>query len=198
MENPAIDSEIKKNGLISGLILGGALFVLSIFAFYFITSMTTSMLMIILGPLIFSVVIPLVLAVFLSLDMRKKIGGYWVLKQATTGIFIMFMVSYLLSAALNWTYVKVIEPDMVGKMQTAMVNATASMLEKSGADQAKIDKQTADIEKKFEDQKNITIGKTLQSGLITTILLFVVSLVFGAIMKKEPPLFDVIDEEPSL
>jgi hypothetical protein len=53
MENPAIDSEIKKNGLISGLILGGALFVLSIFAFYFITSMTTSMLMIILGPLIF-------------------------------------------------------------------------------------------------------------------------------------------------
>jgi hypothetical protein len=131
--------------------------------------------------------------------MRKKIGGYWSLKASyNRHIFIMFMVSYLLSAALNWTYVKVIEPDMVGKMQTAMVNATASMLEKSGADQAKIDKQTADIEKKFEDQKNITIGKTLQSGLITTILLFVVSLVFGAIMKKEPPLFDVIDEEPSL
>lgn len=195
MENTGIESAIKKNGLISGLLLGGVLFALSIFSFYFITSMTSSFWMIIFGPVIFSVIVPIVVSVFMSLDMRKKIGGFWTFKQATTGIFIMFMVCYLLSSGLSWVYTKTIEPEMVQKTQTAMVDATTAMLEKSGADQTKIDKQTAEIEKKFEEQKNVSAGKIAQSFAITIILLFVVAVIFGAIFKKDPPLFDVIDEQ---
>lgn len=196
MENPAVEKLIKKNALNGGLLLGAVSCVLGIFSFYFMTSMTTSFWAMITVPMLFSMIVPLILAVFISLDMRKKIGGYWSFKQATTAIFIMFIVSYIVSGIIvNGLFVRVIEPNMIEKTKTAMVDATGAMMEKSGADQAKIDKQTAEVEKKFDEQKNTTIGKTIQSIAINIVLLFVLALIFGAIFKKDPPLFDVIDNQ---
>jgi len=196
-EQTELNKLIKKNALNSGLVLGGVSLVLGIFSFYFITSMTSSFWMIIFGPLIFAIIMPIIIAIFMAKDLRKKIGGFWNFKQAVTGIFIMFLVSAALSRVLNdYVFAKLIEPDMVQKMETAMVNATTSMMEKSGADQEKIDAQTVKVEKGFEDQKNLTIAKALRSIAISIILIFVVALIFGAIFKKEPPLFEVIDEYP--
>lgn len=196
MENPSLDTIIRKNALISGLILGGALLVLGIFTFYFITSMTTSIWMISFGPLVLSIILPLVLAVIISIDLRKKSGGYWTFKQATTAMFIMFLVCYAVqSIGRDAIFGTLIEPQMVEKTKTAVVNATSAMMEKSGADQAKIDSKMAEIEKQFDAQNNVTIGKRVQGIGINVMLIFVVALIFGAIFKKDPPLFNVIDEE---
>jgi hypothetical protein len=197
-EKTELDLAIRKNAINSGIVLGAVSFVLGIFSFYYITSMTSSFWMIIFGPLIFSVILPIIISVFTMLDIRKKIGGFWNFRQATTGAFIMFMVCYILSGVASFGFRKLIEPDMVLKTQTAMVDATTAMMEKSGADQEKIDKQTSDVKKKFEDQIDPSIGATVKSIAIAIILFFVVALIYGAIFKKDKPLFDVIDPEPTV
>lgn len=178
---------IRKKAIEKGLVLGVVLLVVGIFTFYFITGMTTNMWLIIFTPIVLSVLFPLVISIFFSISLRKEIGGFWTFKQAASGIFIMFFAAYVLSAiGNNLIFAKIVEPDMVGKMQTAITNSTTAMMEKSGADQETIDKKLEDIEKQFDSQKNPTIGKTIQGIAISIIFIFVLALIFGAIFKKEP------------
>jgi len=190
---------IRKKALEKGLVLGVILLVAGIFSYYFITGMTDNMWLITFGPLLIAVIIPLVAAIFLSIGLRKEIGGFWVFKQAVTGIFIMFFVANLLSfIGRDLIFAKVVEPNMVENMQTAMVNSVSSMLEKSGQEQSEIDKKIEDMNQKFEKQKNPSVGSTIQSQLIAIIFLFVLALIFAAIFKRDPirnGLDDAIDPE---
>lgn len=184
------DKQLKSQSLKKGLILGIILGVLGILSFYFMTTMATSMMLVILGPILLSVIIPIVISVLFCSDLRKTIGGYWNFKQAVTGIFIMFFAAYLVSYIISSVlFAKIIEPDMVDKMEAAMVNVTTTMLEKSNADQAAIDKQMDTVHQQFQDQKNATIGKQIQSIAIGIIFVFVFALIFAAIFKKERPLY---------
>ncbi|MDB4902331.1 MAG: hypothetical protein JWQ63_1612 [Mucilaginibacter sp.] len=198
MEN--LDQKTRKQSFQYGLILGAILLVLGIFSFYFIIGMTSSFWMVIFAPFIFSIIIPIILVIFFSLDIRKKIGGYWSFKQATTGIFIMFFMAYVVQfIGRDLIFAKLIEPQMVQKTQEAVMNATTAMLEKTGADQAQIDDKKASIQKQFDLQTNITVGKVIQSIAITIILIFVLALIFGAIVKKDTPLFaDTSYEDPAV
>ena len=95
----SLDKQIRKVGLNNGLILGIIVLILGIFAFYFMTQMTTSFWMVVLvGPVLFSLLIPILILIFYCIDFRKKIGGYWTFKQAFTGIFIMLLVAYVVTA----------------------------------------------------------------------------------------------------
>jgi len=194
METKTLNTSIRSKALNNGLILGCILFVLSIFVFYLITSIANSVWMISFAPLVFSVILPIIAAVFLCIDLRKKLGGYWTLRQATTGIFIMFILAYAVQAiGRDLIFAKLIEPDMVQKTETAIVNSTSAMMEKSGLQQDEIDKKTETIEKQFDEQKNQSAGKIIQGIAINIVLIFAVSLIFAAILKKEPPLFTVND-----
>jgi hypothetical protein len=198
MEN--LDQKIRKQSFQYGLILGAILLVLGIFSFYFIIGMTSSFWLVIFGPFIFSIILPIIVVVFFCLDIRKKVGGYWSFKQATTGIFIMFFMAYVVqSIGRDVIFAKFIEPNMVQKTQEAVMNATTAMLEKTGADQAQIDDKKASIQKQFDQQTNVTVGKVIQGIAITIILIFVLALIFGAIVKKDPPLFaDTAYEDPAV
>jgi hypothetical protein len=193
-----LQQKIKSNSLKSGLLLGAILLVLSIFSFYMITGMASSLLTIILVPIVFSIIIPIGIVILFCFDLRKKIGGYWNLRQATTAIFIMFFAAYVIQyVGRDLIFAKLIEPNMVQKTQDVMVEATISMMEKNGVDQTQIDEKKAEIEKQFNDQKNVTIGKIIQGIVISIILMFVLALVFGAMFKKEPPLLaDTSYEDP--
>jgi len=185
MEN--LEQKIRKDSLISGLLLGVILLVLSIFSFYFITTMASGM-MTLVGPLLFSIIIPILLVIFFCIDVRKKIGGYWSFKQATTGIFIMLFAAYIVQTiGRDLIFGKLVEPQMVEKTQAAVMKSTTDMLEKSGASQESIDKKTADIQQQFQSQMNPTVGKIIQGYAITIIFIFVFALIFGAIFKKEIP-----------
>ncbi|MFD2146578.1 DUF4199 domain-containing protein [Mucilaginibacter antarcticus] len=181
-----IDKLIKKEGFEKGLLLGVIMLALGIFTFYFITEMTDSMWMIVFTPVITSIILPLVIAVFFTLNLRKAIGGYWDLRKAVTGIFIMFVTSYALSSiGRDIIFAKLVEPQMTDKMAKAIVNATTAM--KSGAEQSQIDEKITEIEKKFDEQKSPTIGNIIQGIVISIIMVFVLALLFAAIFKKEPP-----------
>jgi hypothetical protein len=193
MEN--LDQVIKKNGAISGLIYGAIVLVLGIFNFYFMTSIATSFWPMVLGPIVISMLIPVALAIVFISDLRKKIGGYWNFKQAVSGIFIMFFVSYLLSFSGNLLFNKVVEPNSIDKLKTSMATATTQMMEKSNVSQEKIDDALAKQEKSFDEQKDQSAVKIFKGVAIAVIVCFVFALIFAAFFKKEKPLYNLSNDD---
>ncbi|MEB0260403.1 MULTISPECIES: DUF4199 domain-containing protein [unclassified Mucilaginibacter] len=189
-----LDKSIKKNAVPVGLILGVIVTVISILSFYVMTS-TTSIILISAAPIVLSVIIPIILAVIYSKQLRTKIGGFWNFRQATSGIFIMLLISFAVQFVVrDMVFAKVIEPDMVSKMEVSMTTAVSQMLEKSKASQEAIDKQIDKIQKSFDEQKTPTIGKQVQAVAITIIFLFVLALILAAFLKKENHTFNLNDE----
>lgn len=179
-----LEQKIRKNAVTNGLIFGVIFLVLGIFLFYFVTTMSSNFWMItIVGPIGITFLVPLAISVWLCFDLRKKIGGFWNFRQATTGIFIMFFVSYLLSSIGSLGFGTFIEPDQMSKMKMVYVNATSTYMKSKGVDQEKIDKQIADMDSKFEDNRS---PAKLAKGLgIAIIIDFVIALIYAAFFKKE-------------
>ncbi len=185
-----IEQRIKINGVKSGLLLGLIITALSIISYYFITSITKSPVLFVAGPILFSVFIPIFCVVFFCFNARKKIGGYWTFKQATTGIFIMFLIAYLLQfIAKDIVFDRIIEPGNIQKTQTAAINARADILKQRGNNQKTIDKSIAEMKKDFIQQQNVSVGSTIQGILISILFIFLLALIFGSLFKKDPPVY---------
>jgi hypothetical protein len=184
--NIALDSKIKKQGVINGLLLGVIQFALAVLSFYFMISIAQSAVLITAGATIFSYVLPLISAVILCFSLRKKIGGLWTMRQATTGIFIMFLVSYLvLFISRDQIFARVIEPNMVQKTEQAMTNALIKLKADKGVNGKEVDQKISDLKKELRSGENVSIGRQIQSFGITIIFLFVLSLIFAAFFKRE-------------
>src|SRR5437868_4607436 len=110
-----LDKTIKKQGLIRGLILGSVLTAIGI-AYFYLTIGIPSPVLIAVNLVLFPYILPIVAAAFLCFNLRRKIGGFWTLRQAVTGIFIMFAISYITEFILqDQVFVKVIEPNTAKK-----------------------------------------------------------------------------------
>lgn len=175
--------EAAKNGIGFGLIA----LILGVISSYVLVS-TTSLAMIFISPIVISVIVPIIIAVFFARDLRKKIGGYWNLRQATSGMFIMFLVSYVISVSGNFIFNKLIEKDMTSRIQTSVVNASLQLMKNQGASEEEVDKKESEMNAEFEKKTNGTFMQTVQGHLIGVIIIFVVSLIFGAAFRKDPPL----------
>jgi hypothetical protein len=183
-----LKNTIRRVSAIKGIFLGIVLLVVNILSYYLLISTTGNAWVIVFSPVIFSVAIPIIAVLIFCFYLRKSIGGYWVYRQAVTGIFIMFVVCYAIQVVgKDVIFAKVVEPDMINKTQTAMLNATNVMLKKSGANQAAIDKKKAEIQKQMDDQKNITVGAIIQGYVITLLFLFLFALIFATLFRKNPP-----------
>ncbi|GAA3984735.1 DUF4199 domain-containing protein [Mucilaginibacter dorajii] len=191
--------QLRTSAVTFGLILGIALVILNILSFYVIIS-TSSVIAISATPFIFSVLLPIALVIVLCFNLRKKIGGSWNFKHAATGIFIMFLAAFVVKFIVyDQLFTKVIEPNTVQKTETAMVNAVTTFLEKSNTSQDVIDKKMEEIQKQFDAQKNVTIGKEIQSIGISIIFMFVVAVIFAAFFKKEIHTFNPnLDNDPAV
>lgn len=172
--------EAVKNGIGLGLIA----LVLGILSAYLLVG-AKSMMAIFLIPMGVGLIIPLVVAVLFCLDLRKKIGGFWNLRQATSGIFIMFLVTYAISNVGNVIFNKFIEKDMTERIQNTVVGATSSLMKNQGVDEEQIDKKVAEMNADFERKNQGTIMQTIQGHIIGVIIVFVIALLFGAVLKKE-------------
>ena len=180
------NKKIKVQGLINGLILGAVLSVVNILYFYFMIQVAKTAVAVTVGSVVFSYVLPIGIAILFCMSLRKKIGGYWNVRQATTGIFIMFFASYLVVFIIkDNVFAKVIEPDMLQKTETAMMNALNKLKEENPANAKDVDAKISDMKKALEGEKSITIGQQIQSFGITIIFLFVLALIFAAFFKNE-------------
>ncbi|WEA01973.1 DUF4199 domain-containing protein [Mucilaginibacter sp. SJ] len=183
------DKKIKKQGLIKGVFLGLVISAISIIYFYFMISLAKSAVVITFGSIVFSYLLPLSAAALFSLSLRTKIGGLWTMRQAGTGIFIMFFISYLMVFVIkDQLFAKVIEPNMVQKTEAAMVNALNKLKEETTKPEEKkeADAKIVEMKKAFDAEGTVTIGQQIQSLGISIIFLFVLSIIFAAFFKREP------------
>jgi len=185
-----INKKIKVQGLINGLTLGAVLSVVSILYFYFMILVAKTAVTVTVGSVLFSYVLPIGIAILFCMSLRKKIGGYWNVRQATTGIFIMFFASYLLVFIIKDNiFAKVIEPDMLKKTETAMIAALNKLKAENPANAKDADVKINDMKKALEGEKSITVGQQIQSLGISIIFLFVLALIFAAFFKNERQIY---------
>ncbi|MFB2118493.1 DUF4199 domain-containing protein [Parapedobacter sp. 2B3] len=135
------------------------------------------------------------LAIYFTIDLRKKIGGYWSFREALGNIFLMFIVQVVISTAFTTAFAKWIEPDYANMMREVTLNATTQMAETFSSDQEVIDKMIEEAEKSIEKQVNPGLMDFIQGLAIAAIFYFIGALIFAAIFKRERPVFAPVDEE---
>lgn len=192
MEN---NSLLRKEGAILGVTLGVLMVVLTILPMYYYAS-SSSFWMVIIGPVITGFFLPLILAVLFTFQLRKKVGGYWSFKQAVIAVFSMLFVASLISSISGFIFEKYVEPDMRERYMRNIANNSIEYMEKSGANAEQIDDQLEKIDEQIENTGEANISNTLRGLAISTIVVFVIALLFGALFKKERPVFQPISEEP--
>jgi hypothetical protein len=167
-----------------GLIFGAIYLALDIFSYYFITRFTTAPSLFVAAPIIFRLLLPILITAFFCFNGRKKIGGYWTLKQATTGVFIMFFITFLMQLiGRDVIFDKFIEPDNLLKTQTAAIKAKTANLKQRGYDQKSINKDMAEMKLDINPKAN-TIANNILSVFISIIFIFIFALIFGALFKN--------------
>ena len=182
---------LNKQAINNGVILGILTLAIQLIIYYAAPS--------IIGSITFSIVLTifsLAIYIYFTIDLRKKIGGLWTFKEALKGIFIMSLIGNLLSAVANFLFFKFIETGAYDKIAPSVEAQAIANLEKFGiTDQDAIDKG---VEQALAQIKSV-YQPDLKSFLITlgTVILvgFIMSLIFAAIFKKNPPMFAQIEEE---
>lgn len=146
---------------------------------------------------IVSMVISLGLAIYFTLDLRKKVGGYWSFKEALSNIFIMFFVQQLLYTALVLGFGKYVEPAYNDYMREVTLNASVQMAEAfGGGDSEMVDNMIAEAEASVEKSLNPSFMDFIQAQAIAVIVCFILALIFAAIFKRERPVFaQVVEDE---
>ena len=183
----SLEQSIRKNAIISGLMLGIYFLALTIFIFYFTTSLVTSIPVVVYGPMILGSVISLTLVIFFCLRLRKKIGGLWNFRQASTGIFIMFFFAALvIFVGRNLIFNGLIEPNARQKTEAVILRTGIDQLKESGASQARITAKIAEIKSQFYPKNGIPPAQIIIGQALNIVWLAVLALVAAAIFKKNP------------
>lgn len=144
-----------------------------------------------LGSIYFGFFIMLVslgVYIFFTIDLRKKIGGYWTFREALKGIFLMALIAGVIAQVFNFVFYKYVEPKAVEKIAGYAVESMTSTFESMGMSEEQIDKSIADAEENFQSQYNPTLLQFFKTMGIAILIEFVMSLIFAAIFKKDPPL----------
>lgn len=176
---------IRSKGIIYGGVLGVIILVLHIFSYYLMVKISTPLWVTAFSPLIFTNITPIIAAVLLCLRFREKIGGYWHLRQATSGIFVIFLTSYLIFFFGFLLFSKVIEPETDINLQNKIESVKAAIRKGQGVNQQHINEETKGLRKDYIDRQKSGVWGFVQSFGIVVLLLFLASLIFGALFKNE-------------
>ncbi len=134
------------------------------------------------------------LAIYFTLDLRKKIGGYWSFREALGHIFLMFIVQVVTVTLFTTVFAKWIEPSYADTMREISLNAATRVAETFSSDQEQIDQIIAEAEKSIEKQVNPGFMDTVKGLAIAAIFYFIGALIFAAIFKRTPPVFTPVEE----
>jgi hypothetical protein len=194
-----ISSELKKNALINGLILGLILLAFNIISFYLITTVIKSPIGVIAVPYLFSIILPIPSAIIFCYRLRIRMGVSWDFRIATSGIFIMFLVAYAcIFVGRDLLFAHIIEPKMNSKIENVLLAATPVALRQSGANEKQIAEKQKQIKDQFAVQDNVTIWQQIESQVISIILIFAVALIFGALFKRPAVVYETVaDNDPA-
>jgi hypothetical protein len=180
-----LNRKIRINGAIYGGVLGVVILALHLISYYMMVKISTPLWVTAFSPLIFTNILPIVAAILLCLRLREKIGGYWALRQASSGIFVMFLTSYLIFFFGFLLFSKVIEPATDINLQNKIESVKAAIRQDQKVSQQHINEEVKGLRKDFNDRQKSGVWGFVQSFGIVVVLLFLASLIFGALFKNE-------------
>ena len=173
--------------------MGLILLCVDIAAFYYFTGPTMPAVMFVIAQILFPFVLPIVLIIFCCFWLRKNIGGFWTFRQATTGLFVMFLTAYATQTITrDLVFAKFIEPNMQQKTEAAAIKETTFAMQGQKINQQLIDKKVDELKKDFSTQKPITIASVIQGLVFSVIFIFIFALIFAALFKKEAPVYQTV------
>jgi Protein of unknown function (DUF4199) len=125
---------------------------------------------------------------------RKKNGGYWSFKQAVTSAFIMFITSYvILTIGRDMLFTKLVEPNMASEIGKVMIDSRIAKDKAEGSTPDQINKDITEQKKNYNMQTESSSLPLIENIPENILMLFVLSIIFAAIFKKDPPL--IVAEE---
>jgi len=137
--------------------------------------------------LVLSIALSIIVLVVLFKKYRTETGGFISFRDAFLYCFIAFSVSIILSQLFNYLFIQLIEPEyyknIMEAQKTWMENYLAGkMPEEQISEQLdKIDEQAS---------KMGAFSTLLKNTLVSIVFGGIISLIIGAIMKKNPEIFD--------
>jgi hypothetical protein len=181
---------LNKAASTNGVIIGILSTVIGVVTFYMFPSL--------LGSMSFGIgtlAVSLVIYIFFTLDLRKKIGGFWNFREALKGIFLMAFVAGLLYSVANFAFYKFAEPDAYDKIAGYMEAGMTKTLENMGMSQDQIDEAISKQSEGIKAQYDPTPMQFFKNLGVAVIVQFIMSLIFAAIFKKEEPVFASTEDE---
>jgi hypothetical protein len=185
MEN--INSAVRIAGALRGVLFGVLMLLIDILKLYYLANWATSPLVtfIVLYPVYYLVLFGV--AIFFINGLRNKIGRYWTLKQAVTGIFIMlFFTSVIWNNGIT-IFSSKINPQLAQKAHVGFVKARRGAMLSQNKPVKEVNKAVADMNATFAAGSKVTIAGFFRSLLVSVILIFAVSALLGALFKRERP-----------
>ena len=182
--------DLNKSAINNGLVIGVISAVLGILTYYVAPSL--------MGSTFYGIGLGLVslgLYIYFTLDLRKKVGGYWNFKSALKGIFLMAFIAGLFGMVFNFVFYKFIEPDAFEKISGYITEGTTKTFESMGMQQDQIDEAVEKQVEAMRGQFDPTFTDLARNFGIAILVQFTMSLIFAAIFKKEHPDFAPATEE---
>lgn len=176
---------IRIKATIYGIFLGIIILALHLLSYVVMVKISTPLWVTAFSPLLFTNIIPIVAAILFCLRLRKKIGGYWHLRQAASGIFVMFLVSYLLFFFSLILYSKVIDPNYELNIENKIESVKTAIRVDQHVSRQHINEEIKGLRRDYNIRQNSGVLGFVQSFGIVVVLLFLASLIFGALFKNE-------------
>ncbi|MES2419415.1 MAG: DUF4199 domain-containing protein [Bacteroidota bacterium] len=183
---------LKKEALKNGAIWGVISLVIFLVTWYIMPNLMSSY---VYSGLVF--VIGIALAVFFSIDMRKKAGGYWTFSEALINIFVMFLMSMAIVYVFNLLFGKFIDPTYPATMKEMILSKTEGTFKDLGMGDEAVSAAMQKTSESLDKQFNPSFGQAIVGFGIAAISYFVGALIFAAIFKKNNPNPFGIEEEPA-
>lgn len=176
---------IRKYAFSKGLILGVILLLIDITALYAF-ALSQSVTLILIVYLLGFIVLPLAAVFVLIKQLRSKIGGFWNQREATSGIFIVFLVAYLISSLGKLFVFKFIPAQTKTQAIQNFSGGISQLLKSLSFDPDAIRKATKSIEQQFDTIDLSKLATLLPNLMFLIIILFVAAFIFGSLFKNSP------------
>jgi Protein of unknown function (DUF4199) len=172
-ENSTPSKSISEIAVGYGLI-GGAAFIVYSLLLYITDAITEGG--ITFGILNFAISLGMLvaIAVYAIRELRKQQGGLISFGEAFRVSFFAMTISTILTTVFNYVYIQFIDPGMVDKL----IRSTGKMLQKFNMPPEEIEKQLAELPKRFELQGQ------LMGLLINVVFGAIIGLICARSMKK--------------
>ncbi|WP_199118014.1 DUF4199 domain-containing protein [Pedobacter sp. ASV28] len=182
METTQNTVNIKTEALKNGLIWGVINIVIFLITWYLMPSLMSSY--VYAG---ITILIGIALAVFFTIDMRKKVGGYWTFGQALWPIFVTFVLAMALVFVFNIVFGKYIDQSYPVKMKELVMTKSEATMKSFGLGDEETAKALAKTQENLDKQFTPSFGQAVMGFGISAIMYFIGAVIFALIFKKNDP-----------